>query len=235
MEVRKLAAAFRKHGLKKGDRVCGFIPNSTFAVIAMLATASIGAIYSTTAPDFGTTAVLERFDQIGPKFLFAANAVIYRGTRHDQIPKIKPIVQGLPMLQKTIICNFLEDDDASSPSFDLSEIPNAVRYEDFVNSSLQDPENPPEHEFEQVPFNHPLYILFTSGTTGKPKCLVHSAGGTLIKHMEEHILQGDLRPSDTIFFYTTTGWMMFHWLISALSVGATVVLYDGSPFHPSPT
>eukprot|EP00128_Syssomonas_multiformis_P009652 Colp12_sorted_trinity150504_noHs@25257 len=222
--VARMAAALRHVGVKTGDRVCGYIPNDIEAIEVILATASIGATWSSTSPDFGVTGVLERFSQIKPKVIFTVNAVVYNGKVHDHIGKVKQVVDGIHELEHVVIIPYVPDH-----AFDLSEVPHGVMYNDFVAAAGA---HVPELTFEQLPFNHPMYIMFSSGTTGVPKCMVHSTGGTLIQHKKEHILHGNLTRDDTILYYTTTGWMMHPWLISALSVGATVVLYDGSPFKP---
>ncbi|KAF7687150.1 hypothetical protein HF521_014378 [Silurus meridionalis] len=178
-EVARFAASMRKMGIKAGDRVVGYLPNGVHAVEAMLAVASIGAIWSSTSPDFGVNGVLDRFSQIQPKLIFSVAAVVYNGKQHDHMEKLQRVVKA-------------------------------------------------------ASFSHPLFIMYSSGTTGAPKCMVHSAGGTLIQHLKEHILHGNMTSSDVIIYYTTTGWMMWNWLVSSLAVGASVVLYDGSPLVPTP-
>uniref|UniRef100_A0A1X7VJ56 Acetoacetyl-CoA synthetase n=1 Tax=Amphimedon queenslandica TaxID=400682 RepID=A0A1X7VJ56_AMPQE len=219
--VARIANALIDIGVRIGDRVVGYLPNSSTAVEAMLATASIGAIWSSTSPDFGSTGVLDRFKQIKPKVIFSVEAVRYNGKKHDHLNKLKTVVDGLPDLEKVIIHPFC------SSTVDISQVKNSILLEDFLSDNT-------DLTYEQLPFNHPLFIMYSSGTTGSPKCMVHSAGGTLIQHMKEHILHGNMTHNDVIFYYTTTGWMMWNWLVSSLSVGATVVLYDGSPFIPSP-
>ncbi|XP_064392803.1 acetoacetyl-CoA synthetase-like [Halichondria panicea] len=223
--VATLAAAMRGYGIGEGDRVVGYLPNSSFAVEAMLATASIGAVWSSTSPDFGVSGVLDRFTQIKPKLIFSVEAVRYNNKTHSHLQKLSEVVAGLPALEMVVIFPF-----CGTQNIDTSSIPNSVLFEDFV----EDFRGAKELKFAQLPFNHPLFIMFSSGTTGVPKCMVHSAGGTLIQHLKEHILHGNMTSSDVMFYYTTTGWMMWNWLVSALAVGATIVLYDGSPFIPSP-
>lgn len=229
-ELRKrvsvLASALKRSGVKRDDRVAGYLPNCSLAVEAMLATASLGAIWSSTSPDFGASGVLDRFAQIEPRVIFSVNAVVYNGKVHDHMTKLKEVVKGLPNLRNVILYPFF----GSQEDINLNEIPNSVFYEDFLKLAS----DTDELAFEQVPFNHPLFVMYSSGTTGKPKCLVHSVGGTLIQHLKEHILHGNMTKDDVIMFYTTTGWMMWNWLVTSLAVGATIVLYDGSPLIPTP-
>lgn len=224
--VALLASALKNLGIKKGDRVVGYIPNCALAVEAMLATASIGAIWSSTSPDFGVTGVLDRFSQIKPKVIFSVDAVRYNNKSHNHLVKLTQVVKSLPELEKVVVMPFVGKAD----DIDLSGIPNSVLLDDLKKFA----DEWPVLEFAQVPFNHPLFIMYSSGTTGPPKCMVHSVGGTLIQHLKEHILHGNMNRQDVIFYYSTTGWMMWNWLVSALAVGASVVLYDGSPFIPSP-
>uniref|UniRef100_A0A4W3H9I2 Acetoacetyl-CoA synthetase n=1 Tax=Callorhinchus milii TaxID=7868 RepID=A0A4W3H9I2_CALMI len=221
------AVALRRAGVNVGDRVLGYLPNSVHAVEAMLATASIGAIWSATSPDFGVNGVLDRVSQIQPKVMFSVDAVVYNGKEHNHMEKLLSVVKGLPDLKKVVLIPYVRP----RASVDLSRIPHGIFLDDFLLMGKGCPA--PQLEFEQLPFNHPLFIMYSSGTTGAPKCMVHSAGGTLIQHMKEHILHGNMKSSDVILYYTTTGWMMWNWLISALCTGASVVLYDGSPLVPS--
>ncbi|XP_039361514.1 acetoacetyl-CoA synthetase [Mauremys reevesii] len=227
-DVALYASAMRKMGVKIGDRVVGYLPNGIHAVEAMLAAASIGAIWSSTSPDFGINGVLDRFSQIQPKLIFSVEAVVYNGKEHNHMEKLHNVVKGLPDLRKVVVIPYV----SSREVIDISKIPNSVFLEDFLATGKGD--QAPQLEFEQLPFSHPLFIMYSSGTTGAPKCMVHSAGGTLIQHLKEHILHGNMTSNDVIMYYTTTGWMMWNWLVSALAAGASVVLYDGSPLVPSP-
>ncbi len=220
VEVGKLAHALRAMGVVAGDRVAGFLPNIPEAVIAMLATASIGAVWSSCSPDFGVNGVVDRFGQIAPKVLFTADAYCYGGKRFDCLERIRGVLDKIPPVGKVVAIPY------SGAALALNGIANAVAWPDFLGNA--------EHplEFVSTAFDHPLYIMYSSGTTGVPKCIVHGAGGTLIQHLKELVLHTDLKREDRIFYYTTCGWMMWNWLISSLAVGASVVLYDGSPFHP---
>ncbi|KAI8346988.1 hypothetical protein B0O80DRAFT_392144 [Mortierella sp. GBAus27b] len=236
-KVRQCAKAMRQAGVVKGDRVAGYIANCPEAIIAMLAASSIGAIWSSTSPDFGTVGVLDRFSQIKPKLLFSVNAVVYNGRPHDHLQKLRQVLEGLDMVEKVIIIPFVPTQPC-----DASTVDKATTWSEFLATSGEAPssaattsQNQEPIEFEPLPFNHPLYILFSSGTTGKPKCIVHSAGGMLLQHKKEHIIHGNLNSNDILFQYTTTGWMMWNWLVSGLTLGATVVLFDGSPFKPGPS
>ncbi|HEX4480928.1 MAG TPA: acetoacetate--CoA ligase [Rudaea sp.] len=219
-EVGKLAHALRESGVGIGDRVAGFLPNIPETVIAMLATASLGAVWSSCSPDFGTQGVVDRFGQIAPKVLFTADAYGYGGKKFDCLAKIRDVLKQIPAVAKVVVIPH------SGDAFDMKGIKNAMSWPDFLGKE--------EHALEFVPtaFDHPLYIMYSSGTTGVPKCIVHGAGGTLIQHLKELVLHTDLKREDKIVYYTTCGWMMWNWLVSSLAVGATVVLYDGSPFHP---
>ena len=220
-QVARLAKALRDAGVQSGDRVVGFMPNMPQAIMAMLAAASLGATWSSCSPDFGIKGVLDRFGQIKPKILFSADGYFFKGKKIDSLNRIADILKQLPSIEKLIVVPYTEPDP------DLGAIANAVLFDDFKSdqSNL-------EIEFEQLPFDHPLYIMYSSGTTGLPKCMVQSAGGILIHHLKELMLHTDVKRSDTIFYFTTCGWMMWNWLTSSLALGATLVLFDGNPFFP---
>ncbi|MDP6936643.1 MAG: acetoacetate--CoA ligase [Candidatus Marinimicrobia bacterium] len=219
-QVSRLAVSMKNMGIVKGDRVAGFLPNIPETVIAMLATSSIGAIWSSCSPDFGVKGVLDRFKQISPKLLFAANGYQYNGKLIHCLDKVSAIQTELRELQKTVIIPHIED-------FCIDHLQNCEIWDDFISQEVE------EIQFAPLPFDHPLYIMYSSGTTGKPKSIVHSAGGTLLQHLKELQLHTDLHREDTIFYFTTCGWMMWNWLVSSLAVGAEVVLFDGSPFYPN--
>ncbi len=221
--VARLAKSMREMGIRSGDRVVGYMPNIPETIIAMLSAATIGAAWSSCSPDFGIGGVLDRFGQIDPKVIFTANGYSYNNKPFDSLDQISGILGKLPSIEKVIVIPFTE----SEP--DISAIPNAVLYDDFISK-----EEDLEIEFEQLPFDHPLYIMYSSGTTGLPKCMVQSAGGILLNHLKELALHTDVKREDKIFYFTTCGWMMWNWLTSSLGLGATVVLFDGSPFYPNP-
>jgi len=206
-EVGAFAAALRAAGIRPGDRVAAYLPNVPEAIVAGLGAAAVGAVWSSCSPDFGAQGVLDRFGQIAPRVFLAAEEYAYGGRTFDQRPKIAEILSRLPSVEQAVV----------GPS----------GWDRFVGPYRSVP-----LAFEALPFNHPLYILYSSGTTGVPKCIVHGAGGTLIQHLKEHQLQCDIKPGDRVFYFTTLGWMMWNWLVTVLASGATILLYDGSPFHP---
>ncbi|MEE4609175.1 MAG: acetoacetate--CoA ligase [Desulfobacteraceae bacterium] len=222
-EVSRAAQALAAAGVRQGDRVAGFMPNMPQTIVAMLAAVSLGAIWSSSSPDFGIKGVLDRFGQIEPKVLFTADGYFYNGKTFDSLERVGGILQQLPKVEKVVVVGYTR----AQP--DLSRVPNAVSWNDFLA-----PHPAQEVDFVQVPAEHPLYIMYSSGTTGKPKCMVQSHAGILLNQLKEHILHCDLRRHDVLFYFTTCGWMMWNWLTCGLGVGATLVLYDGSPFFPGP-
>jgi acetoacetyl-CoA synthetase len=222
-EVARVAKSLKDLGIQAGDRVVGFMPNMPESMIAMLAATSMGATWSSCSPDFGIKGVLDRFGQIKPRVLFTANGYFFKGRKLDSLERISSILKELPSIEKVVVVPYTEQ------KADISALSNAVHYQDFRSS-----ESGLEIEFKQLPFDHPLYIMYSSGTTGLPKCMVQSAGGILMHHLKELLLHTDLKRKDTIFYFTTCGWMMWNWLTSSLAVGASLVLYDGNPFHPHP-
>ena len=215
--VAAVAAGLKRAGVVKGDRVGGYLPNCPEAIVAMLATTSIGAIWSSCSPDFGVTGVVDRFGQIEPKVLFTANAYSYNGKRFECLATVAQIVAAIPSIERTVVVPFADGE------VDTSAIANAMMLDAFAEPGA-------DLTFEPVAFNHPLFIMYSSGTTGVPKCIVHGHGGTLLQIVKEHLLHCDTGPRDRLFYFTTCGWMMWNWLVTGLATGATLLLFDGSPF-----
>ena len=253
-DVAALANVLRSMGVGEGDRVAGLLPNRPEAVVAMLACASLGAVWSSCSPDFGAGAVLDRFGQIRPRVLFATDGYFYNGKTIDCRPTLARVAERIDSLEAVIVIGYVE------PEPNLAAVPGARRYGDVLaeasgaevsgarpfgaevpgaeapgaRASDADVSGAAVPDYRALPFSHPLYIMYSSGTTGVPKCIVHGAGGTLIQHLKELQLHCDIKPGDAVFYFTTTGWMMWNWMVSALALGATLVLFDGSPFHPDP-
>ena len=224
--VRQCSTAMRKLGIQEGDRVAGYVANHCNALVAMLATTAIGALWTAMSPDTGAHAVLDRIKQIEPVMLFADNAVAYNAKVHEVQEKLKAITKEIPQLKACVVFETIPEHD-----IDLKDIPvargKAISHAEFVQSVSDE-----KLDFAQLQPDHPVYILYSSGTTGKPKCIVHGAIGTLVQHKKEHAIQCDISPGDRLFYFTTCTWMMWHWLVSGLATGATLVVYDGSPFRP---
>ena len=219
--VSMLAQGLRAAGVAKGDRVAGYLPNMPETVVAMLATTSIGAIWSSASPDFGVQGVVDRFGQIEPKVLFSADGYFYGGKRFDSVGRLASVAARIPSIERVVVVPY------TTTTPDLSAVAKAVTLDEFTAGRT-----PAGIEFERLAFDHPLYIMYSSGTTGAPKCIVHGAGGTLLQHIKELALHSDVKRGGRILYFTTCGWMMWNWQVSALAREATLALYDGSPFHP---
>jgi acetoacetyl-CoA synthetase len=217
-QVAAIAAGLKAAGVTRGDRVAGFLPNCPEAIVAMLAATSIGAIWSSCSPDFGINGVVDRFGQIEPKILFCADGYFYNGKRIDSLEAVGGVVKLIDSIACTVVVPF------TGEAVTLPAVDGAIMWQDFAHAGAA-------LEFTAVPFDHPLYIMYSSGTTGVPKCIVHGVGGTLLQHQKEHVLHCDIGPDERLFYFTTCGWMMWNWLASGLACGATLLLYDGSPFY----
>jgi acetoacetyl-CoA synthetase len=221
-EVAAAAAAFADLGIGPGDRVAGYLPNLPETVIAMLAAVSLGAVWSSCSPDFGANGVLDRFGQIRPRLLVCADGYRYAGKAIDLRPRIREVRERLPEIERVVVVPYLD------PDADLAGLAGALRWNELLDR-YRGPDTP---AYARLPFDHPLYVMYSSGTTGLPKCMVHGAGGTLVQHLKELVLHTDIGENDRVFYFTTCGWMMWNWLVSALAAGATVVLFDGAPLYP---
>lgn len=219
--VSQLRQALASMGIKKGDRVAGYMPNMPETIVAALATASLGAIWSSASPDFGVQGLIDRFAQIEPTVLMCTDGYYYNGKPHDCLEKTKQALEKLLSVKHTLVVPFVSDEQK------VEKLRGGKNYQQVLTQYSVG-----EILFEPVPFNHPLFIMFSSGTTGVPKCIVHGHGGTLLQHVKEHLLHCDIKPKDRLFYFTTCGWMMWNWLVSGLACGATLLLYDGSPFYP---
>jgi len=222
-QASRVTAALRAMGLRKGDRVAAYVANMPEAIIGMLGTTANGAIWSSCSPDFGVRGVLDRFSQIEPRVLVTVDGYWYSGKGLPVVDKVREIVAGLPTVERVVVVPYLER--SGGPIARLDGIRGAVRWDDFLA-----PHAPGPIDYARLPFDHPAYILYSSGTTGVPKCIVHGAGGTLVQHLKEHLLHGDLKAGDSLFYFTTCGWMMWNWLASALAARASLLLFDGAPF-----
>jgi acetoacetyl-CoA synthetase len=222
-QVAAARAALAAEGVGPGDRVAGFLPNVVETVVAMLAATSLGAVWSSCSPDFGVKGVLDRFSQIEPVVLICADGYHYAGRRIDVLPRVREIADAIPSVRRVVLVPYVSAEPARDGIRDV------VTWPDFVAPHAAAP-----LEFTRLPFDHAVYVMYSSGTTGLPKCMVHSAGGTLLQHLKEHQLHTDVHPHDRVFYYTTCGWMMWNWLVSVLASGATAVLYDGAPLAPRP-
>lgn len=219
--VARCARGLRALGVRKGDRVAGYLPNIPETIVAMLAATSLGAIWSSCSPDFGLDGVVDRFGQIEPRVLFTADGYFYKGKTYDSLATVRGVVERIESIETVVVVPFVGSGGS------LDGIRGAVTYDDFLGD-----DDDPEIVFEQLAFDHPIYVMYSSGTTGKPKCIVHGAGGTLLEHLKELMLHTDLRAGSRFFYHTTCGWMMWNWLVSGLAAGCTIMLYDGFPFWP---
>ena len=221
--VAKLSRAYAAAGIKAGDRICAIVPNMPESIIAFLAASSLGGIWSSCSPDFGERGILDRFGQIEPKILITCDGYYYAGKTIRMAEKVGNVLKELKSVERALVIDYIGEASEVAKA-----LPKGQPLADFVSSQSDAP-----IAFAQLPMDHPLYILYSSGTTGIPKCIVHAAGGILLKHLSEHVLNTDTKPSDKLFYFSTCGWMMWNWLVSGLAAGATLLLYDGSPFHPS--